>query len=64
MTQYALFKNGVQDSKPFPTKRQAVINCYERKLIVRGSIGDFIGDPDLSNTVWLPEPYEIREING
>lgn len=55
---YALFKDGEQISKSHPIKAVAVMEAFERGLVLRFS-GDFIGE---KSGECLPDGYEIKLI--
>lgn len=58
---YALFKDGIQISKPHSAKEAALVEAFERKLVVIG-YNDFLGEkgpyqhaPTLCNGVEIKE---------
>lgn len=55
---YALFEGNKQISKAHASERAAVVEAFERKLVVDGA-ADFPGDK--SGRFLIP-PYEIREV--
>lgn len=58
---WALFKGEEQISKSHSTRWAAMAEAYERGVVAKGSIGDFEGDPDLSNEKFLFGGYSIKE---
>lgn len=59
MTQYALFKDGIQVSKAHVSKEAVDIEAFEAGAIMRYS-ADFIGD---KSGQLLCSGYEIKEID-
>jgi hypothetical protein len=57
---YALFHEGKQISKAHSTEKAAIVEAYERKIVVSSGF-DFPGD---KSGHFLPRGYEIREISG
>lgn len=55
---WALFKDGEQLSKSHPIKAAAVMEAFERGLVLRFS-ADFTGD---KSGECLPDGYEIKEV--
>lgn len=55
---YALFKDGAQYSKSHSNKEAAIIEAYEKGVVIDYS-ADFIGD---SSGKCLMEGFEIKEI--
>ena len=58
---YALFKGGKQMSKAHSTKGAALIEAYERKVVV-SSCSDFPDHEPMKSSKELLDGYEIREV--